>query len=142
VIAQPNSQLKKFSFLIGLWSLNTQKGKIIEKWDWDKTTGLSGAGYSISTSGDSTLLETISLHQSGNEVFYTPTGYQEGNRSTVSFKLVSDDKGTFIFENKNHDFPQRIVYRKISENELLAWIEGTVEGKFRKIEFPYKKHVY
>lgn len=137
--AQINSQLEKFSFLVGAWSFTTAKGKITEKWDWDKSSELKGSSYSVSLAGDSVLLETISLYQSGDEIFYTATGYQEGNRSIVPFRLVSVNQNTFTFENKNHDFPQRIIYRKVSDNEILAWIEGQINGKFTKIEFPYKR---
>lgn len=138
-IAQINSQLEKFSFLVGIWSFTTAKGKITEKWDWNKSAELKGSSYSVSHSGDSVLQETISLYQSDGEIFYTPTGYQEGNRSTVPFRLVSVNQNTFTFENKDHDFPQRIIYRKISDHEMLAWIEGEVNGKLTKIEFPYKR---
>lgn len=139
--AQSDSQFGKFSFLIGNWSYAGQKETIIEKWEWSKKSGLNGISYSINHSGDSVLLETISIHKEGNEIYYTPTGHQPGNTSTVPFKLVSDKEDTYIFENRNHDFPQRIVYRKLSDSELLAWIEGTINGKLKKIEFPYKKQV-
>lgn len=137
--AQSDSQFGKFSFLIGNWSYAKQKQTIIEKWEWNKKSGLSGISYAVSNSGDSVLLETISIHKKGNAIYYTPTGHQEGNTSTVSFKLVSDLGDTFIFENRKHDFPQRIVYRKVSDVEILAWIEGMINGKLNKIEFPYKK---
>lgn len=137
--AQSDSQFEKFSFLIGNWSYAKQNETIIEKWEWSKESGLSGISYAVSNSGDSVLLETISLHKKGNSIYYIPRGHQQGNTSTVSFKLVSDEGETFIFENSKHDFPQRIVYRKLSDNEMLAWIEGSIEGKLKKIEFPYKK---
>lgn len=139
--AQSDSQFRKLSFLIGNWSFVGQKETIIEKWEWNKNSELNGISYSINHSGDSVLLETILIHKEGSEIYYSPTGYQPGNTSTVSFKLVSEKGDTFIFENRNHDFPQRIVYRKLSDNEILAWIEGAINGKLKKIEFPYKKQI-
>ena len=41
-----------------------------------------------------------------------------------------------VFENPKHDFPQRIGYQR-KGNALLAWIEGTQNGKVRRVEFPY-----
>jgi hypothetical protein len=35
----------------------------------------------------------------------------------------------FIFENKEHDFPQKIIYHFVSESKLNASIEGEEMGK-------------
>ena len=45
----------------------------------------------------------------------------------------------YIFENKEHDFPQRIVYENQGKKEMLASIEGELNGKSRKSEFRYKR---
>ena len=41
-----------------------------------------------------------------------------------------------MFANAAHDFPQRIGYRRRGDR-LDAWIEGTVDGRARRVEFPY-----
>jgi len=119
--------------------MNTAKGRIVESWKMDNGSRMAGISFSISNTGDSTLLETIKLYESAGIVYYEPTGNGAGNDTTVSFKLISAINGIFVFENKDHDFPQRISYQLLSENKVLAWIEGTVNGKFRKIEFPYNR---
>ena len=43
-----------------------------------------------------------------------------------------------IFENPAHDYPQRVGYRRDGDS-LLAWIEGDVNGKSRRAEFPYHR---
>lgn len=139
LIAQHHNSVKDFGFLKGSWTMNTAKGRIVESWGISKNSGMEGISFSISNSGDSTLLETIKIHESEGSIYYTPTGYGPGNDSTVSFRLISVKGKTFVFENKDHDFPQRISYQYQSEKKVLAWIEGTVNGKFKKIEFPYSK---
>jgi hypothetical protein len=42
-----------------------------------------------------------------------------------------------VFENPAHDFPQRVGYRRDGDS-LLGWIEGTSNGKSRRVEFPYR----
>jgi hypothetical protein len=42
-----------------------------------------------------------------------------------------------LFENAAHDFPQRIGYRRLGNDSLVAWIEGTRQGRTRRVEFPY-----
>jgi len=139
LIAQHHNSVKDFGFLKGSWTMNTVKGRIVESWGISKNSGMEGISFSISNSGDSTLLETIKIHESEGSIYYTPTGYGPGNDSTVSFRLISVKGKTFVFENKDHDFPQRISYQYQSAKKVLAWIEGTVNGKFKKIEFPYSK---
>jgi len=52
------------------------------------------------------------------------------------FYSIDVSPSRIVFENPKHDFPQRIGYeRKV--NALLAWIEGTQNGKVRRVEFPY-----
>jgi Domain of unknown function (DUF6265) len=43
-----------------------------------------------------------------------------------------------VFENPAHDFPQRVGYKRDGDS-LLAWIEGTNNGKSRRVEFPYRR---
>ncbi len=140
-IAQLKTSLKDFRFLEGSWTMNTIKGRIVESWKWNNDFRMDGISFSISKTGDSTLLETIKLYKSADGIFYEPTGNGATNNSTVGFKLISAKKGIFVFENKNHDFPQRISYQSLSANNILAWIEGTVDGKLKKIEFPYNKEI-
>jgi hypothetical protein len=45
---------------------------------------------------------------------------------------------SIIFDNPEHDFPQRIGYRRRG-SELLAWIEGSDRGEVKRIEFPYTR---
>jgi hypothetical protein len=44
-----------------------------------------------------------------------------------------------VFENREHDFPQRVGYERTAGDELLAWIEGARQGRSRRIEFHYHR---
>ena len=44
-----------------------------------------------------------------------------------------------MFEAPEHDFPQRVGYRRAGADSLLAWVEETTNGKLRRIEFPYRR---
>jgi hypothetical protein len=41
-----------------------------------------------------------------------------------------------IFENLEHEFPQRVIYRLAAPTQLRASIEGMRNGAFRSIEYP------
>jgi hypothetical protein len=44
-----------------------------------------------------------------------------------------------VFELPEHDFPQRVAYRRVGRDSVLAWVEGTLRGTTRRIEFPYRR---
>jgi len=51
-------------------------------------------------------------------------------------KLIAD--GQLVFENPEHDFPQRIGYERDGDG-MRAWIEGTLDGRSRRVEFAYMR---
>lgn len=130
--------LKNFDFLIGNWEMKTKTGKIIERWQKYRDS-LTGSSHRFNAQGDSVLTETIVLKQKNDVWHFCVTGYEKGNEGRTDFKLISSADETFTFENKQHDFPQQIVYQNKGKNELLAWIEGEIDGKRRKMEFPYQR---
>lgn len=130
---------KTFAFVLGSWEMQTAKGKIVEQWTQNEDKILSGKSYRINAKGDSLLTETLQVKKIGEDTFYcsTVTGQNEGKETC--FKLISNKDGIYVFEDKTHDFPQRIVYQNQGKNEMLAWIEGEHNGKSRKSEFRYKR---
>jgi len=43
-----------------------------------------------------------------------------------------------VFANPQHDFPQRVGYRREGDS-LNAWVEGTSKGQVRRVDFPYRR---
>jgi hypothetical protein len=44
-----------------------------------------------------------------------------------------------VFENPEHDFPRRIIYRLEPDGSLFARIEGMPKGKLRGLDYPMKR---
>ena len=63
-----------------------------------------------------------------------PSGQNE-----TTFSLVSSTEGSLVFENPGHDFPQRIMYRSISTDQIIGRAEGSVSGSLRGIDFPMSR---
>jgi hypothetical protein len=61
-----------------------------------------------------------------------------GQPSTV-FLSKEASSTTLVFENRTHDFPQRVGYERTGRDTLLAWIEGIDRGQARRVEFPYHR---
>ncbi|RBQ04898.1 DUF6265 family protein [Pedobacter miscanthi] len=138
VKAQKNPS-KTFQFVLGSWEMQMPKGKIVEQWSEGADKILNGKSYRINAKGDSVLTETLQIRTIGKDIFYCSTVANQNEGKEVCFKLISIKDQIYIFENKNHDFPQRIVYQNLGKTEMLAWIEGELNGKSRKSEFRYKR---
>lgn len=130
--------IKTFDFLAGKWEMKAQSGKIMERWHKHRDS-LTASSHRFNAKGDSLLTETVTLKKIKGDWHYCVTGYEKGNEGKTDFKLVTSADNTFIFENQQHDFPQRIVYQNKGKDGILAWIEGEIGGKKKKIAFPYQK---
>ncbi|MBO9676529.1 MAG: hypothetical protein J7577_24015 [Sphingobacteriaceae bacterium] len=131
--------LTTFSFVLGSWEMQTPKGKIVEQWSAGADKTLNGKSYRVNLKGDSLLIEVLQIRTIGKDIFYCSTVTNQNNGKEVCFKLVSTKDQIYVFENAAHDFPQRIVYQDMGKKEMLAWIEGELNGKSRKSEFKYKR---
>ena len=133
---QERPTLEQLSWLAGCWNGSDAKAENLEQ--WMKPSGGMMLGMSRTVKGGKvSAFEFLRIHQEVNgDIFYTaiPSGQQQ-----ASFKLVNDGRQEFVFENQEHDFPQRIVYRRDSGGSLTAWIEGKSNGKDLRVEFPMKK---
>ena len=56
----------------------------------------------------------------------------------ATFAAVSITTGEALFEARDHDFPQRVIYRRDGDR-LTGRIEGTIAGKPRAVEWHYRR---
>lgn len=124
--------------LEGEWTTPFKGGELIEK--WEKKYNKMLEGKTIYLKGDEQLSqESISLFLKDGRIYYTPVIEGKENEEPVPFTLIEINKNKFIFQNKEHDFPQRIVYELRTSNELIATIEGETNKGFKKIVYRYKR---
>ena len=128
-------KLEDFVWLAGCWE-NDRAGRMSEeRWTKPKAGMMLGTGQTLKD-GKTVEFEFMRIHEEKGEIFYTakPSGQPE-----ASFKLVSHKDGKAVFENPQHDFPQRVIYGKQSDGSLLARIEGEMNGQKRGIDFPFNR---
>jgi hypothetical protein len=139
--AQNDNCLDKFSWLKGTWKMQDKESAVVEEWSLEPLTAMKGKSYEVRL-GDTTITENATITCIGGEHVFTfhPILKDLGDaRQPVNFVLISEENNTFVFENKEHDFPQRVVYQNVSPNECHAWIEGEEKGKMNKVDFFYKR---
>lgn len=99
-----------FHWLTGTWEMLRPNGSYrLETWESKNSNALTGKGLKV-MQGDTTYLESIDLYSDQEGVWYMPTVPDQNNQQPVPFRLVSSENHHYIFENAEHDFPQRIVY--------------------------------
>jgi Domain of unknown function (DUF6265) len=64
---------------------------------------------------------------------------QPSNQARASFVAIRLTPDEVIFENRQHDFPQRVMYRRKTSDSIAARIEGMRDGNPRGIDFPMKR---
>lgn len=135
--AVPAASVKDMQWLTGWWQNVTPGGTVFEAWEMNGEA-LTGKGGFIKGS-DTMISETIVLEQQGSDLVYLPTVKDQNDGRAVPFKLTMAAADSFVFENPQHDFPSKIVYKKISETALVARISGKIEGKEQAEAFELTK---
>jgi len=132
-------QLEKMNWLVGEWENKMPEGVLTET--WTKTNDSTFAGKTLFINEKDTLhSEDIVLTQKGETLLYIPTVKGQNDDKPVEFKMTeSKTENEFAFENPKHDYPQKIVYKKVSDTNLVATISGKQQGKPSSESFPMTK---
>ena len=127
--------LDQLSWISGCWAGTRPGAEISEQ--WMKPAGGTMLGMSRTVvDGKTKEFEFLQIRVSDSgEIHFIakPSGQPE-----ATFKLTSGNPKEAVFENPEHDFPQKVIYRLAEDGSLAARIEGTIDGKAKGIDFPMK----
>ena len=134
--AEPRpSGIGRVAWLAGCWLAESPRRAVEE--NWMPPRGGSMIGVSRTVRGDSLFeYELVVVRETGGALAYH--AHPSGQPAAV-FPAREVTDSSVVFENAEHDFPQRIGYRRVGADSLVAWIEGTAGGKARRVEFPYRR---
>jgi hypothetical protein len=135
---QKSSSIAQAKWLIGSWKNQSAKTLDIETWKKLNDSTFVGGSYSLAGT-DTVSSEHIRLEQHAGKLYYIPTVKNQNNGKAVTFTLTSANQKQLVFENPEHDFPQKITYTQITKDSLLAEISGLRKGKLKAIQFPMKR---
>lgn len=132
---EPHS-VNELAWLAGCWaSVGAEEGSGEQ---WTQPAGGTMFGVSRSVRDSQTVAhEFMQIRETEDqsiEFLANPSG-QEG----ATFVMVSLKDGEVVFENPDHDFPQRIIYQLMSDGTLAARIEGEIDGELQTVEFPMRR---
>ncbi|MBL0913880.1 MAG: hypothetical protein IBJ09_16055 [Bacteroidia bacterium] len=127
--------LQQASWLLGSWQSVMPEGTIVEEWKTLNDSVFSARSFFVSGK-DTSFGETITLEQKGKELYYIPVVKDQNEGKPVPFRLSSPAGAELAFENPGHDFPQKIVYKKITEDSLLTEVSGNMQGRVHSEKLP------
>jgi hypothetical protein len=130
-----SATVDELAWLAGCWaSVGAEAGSGEQ---WMEPAGGTLLGVSRTVRNSRTVAhEFLQIRESaggGIEFVADPSG-----QSAAIFSLVRLSESEVVFENPDHDFPQRIIYR-LEGDALDGRIEGKVEGELRTVDFPMKR---
>jgi hypothetical protein len=120
--------------MTGGWQTSGARAQSEEHW----TRPAAGTlfGVSRTTAGERTVFfEFLRIETRADGIYYV--AQPRGGKAT-DFKCVKLTSMEAIFENLQHDFPKRIIYRKNADGSLTARIEGDGTEKEKPQDFHFR----
>lgn len=126
VLAAEDASIDQLSWMEGLWvGGGGDAPEAEELWTAPKGGLMLGLHRDVGP-GDRVFFEFLRIAETPDGLVYfaSPKG-----REATAFTVVETAPRRVVFENPDHDFPQRIGYRLDGENTLVGWIEGEIDGE-------------
>ncbi|HMC12355.1 MAG TPA: DUF6265 family protein [Pirellulaceae bacterium] len=136
--AEPARTISELAWMAGDWQTAAGgRAQIEEHWTQPAGGTMIGMGRTIA-GGRTAEFEYLRLEQRADAIYYV--AHPKARSPGTDFKLTRLTAQEAVFENPQHDFPKRIIYRKNSDGSLTASIdagEGTKSQSFAYL--PMKK---
>lgn len=129
------TELSELRWIAGHWT-GVQDGIEMEE-SWLAPKGKTMLGLHRDVKNDRTVsFEFLRIEATAEGITYwaSPRG-----KPATPFRLIESSGKRVVFENAQHDFPQRIIYWLSSDDSLHAKIEGTLGGKPASEEWAWKR---
>ena len=125
----PPAAPASLSWLSGTWMSEPDDARIVTEEHWMMPRGGSMIGMNRAASGERTVFfEFLHIESRDDGVYYLAS--PAGRQPPTPFKLVESRGTMVVFENLEHDFPQRITYER-DRDTLRMRTEGVDKGQPR-----------
>jgi hypothetical protein len=129
---------EKISWLEGNW-VNEADSTYHET--WKRTNDSTYIGISSSNNGkDSLVEENLKIVLNKKTItFYNEIEEQTEESNPQAFTFSSSNSDTLVFTNNENFYPNKIIYKHLSNNTIAVKVERVGEGDTIKYEFTLKK---
>lgn len=138
-VAAPSAPdaLSRLGWLAGCWRRETPRRVVEEQWMAPAGGLMLGAGRTTdAATGALADYEQLRIVARGDTLAFTALPWRQAEATFVAVRITDS---LVVFENPAHDFPQRIGYRLVHADSMVAWIEGESNGRARRVEFPSRR---
>ncbi|WP_297332935.1 DUF6265 family protein [Flavobacterium sp.] len=133
------ANIQKAVWLVGSWGNTSADETLTEIWQKLNDSVFAGQAFVINEENDTVFFEHIRIEERKGELFYIVTVPDQNEGQAVPFKMTTINDSLIVFENPEHDYPQKIAYRKVNADSLVAEISGMPQGINQSEHFPMKR---
>ena len=131
-----SADLARLAWLGGCWkAANAETGS--EEY-WMPAAGDTMLGMGRTVKQGKTVTHEFMQIRVGADGVLSFVAHPAGQR-TAAFAMLRMSDNEVVFENAQHDFPQRVAYKLEADGRLAARIEGMRNGSLRVIDFPMSR---
>jgi hypothetical protein len=130
-----NSSITKLAWLAGCLELREGDRLVEENRMAIRQGSMLGMARTTSSKGLGDYELSLIRERDGKLVYEAHPSGQEGAVFTAA--ALSND--SVLFHAPEHDYPQWVGYKRVGADSVLAWIDGKMQGKPMRIEFPYRR---
>jgi hypothetical protein len=127
-----DGSLEPVAWLAGTWL--TDDGETEEVWTTPRGGTMLGVNRTV-VAGVLRHFEHLRIASEEGAIFYHASPVRQ---APARFRLVEQGE-RLVFEDPEHDYPQRIVYRRLAVDRLEAGIEGSDEGRPKSSRWPMRR---
>ena len=113
------------SQFVGQWQINDKPS--FEEWAMITDDSLSGKGYKL-VQTEQVISEYLSVFRDGADYYYSARVPTQNNGKAILFKWIHTEDSCEIFENPDHDFPQRIKYCFLNDASIKVFV-SSLDGR-------------
>ena len=125
------------AWMAGDWQTASGGRRQVEE-HWTKPAGGTMMGVSRTVAADKTVeFEYLRIEQRADGVYYV--AHPKARCPGTDFKLTRASATEAVFENPQHDFPKRVIYRKNADDSLTASIDAGEGSKAMSFAFQRMK---
>ncbi len=130
------TKLAALSWLSGCWSAEADEPGSVEHWLPLAGGTMLGVGRTVKN-GKTVAHEFMQIRADAQgQIVYIA---KPDRKPEATFTMTTGAADAVTFENLQHEFPQRVMYRLLAGDRLAARIEGMRDGVLRGIDYPMRR---
>ncbi len=129
------NRLDRVAWLAGCWQV--EGGTTVVEEQWMRPRGGTMLGMSRTVRDGRTVeWELVRIEVREDRLVYVA---EPSGQALAEFPEVALTDSVVSFENPEHDFPQRITYRRRSDGGMTARVESVTGESPRGFDLPYRR---